>query len=95
MLTVENLNNTEKYKITLRKKYKAHYLGIIFVLQSNIIPDRVRINNRKLILQILDCQNKRTLILLLLEINGDKVTEMKLKDLLNHKFIFNERFSSM
>ena len=32
MLTVENLNNTEKYKITLREKYKAHYLGIIFVL---------------------------------------------------------------
>ena len=32
MLTVENLNNIEKYKITLREKYKAHYLGRIFVL---------------------------------------------------------------
>lgn len=32
MLTVENLNNTEKYKITLREKYKAHYLEIILIL---------------------------------------------------------------
>ena len=61
MLTVENLNTTEKYKITLREKSEAHYLGIILVLSdqiksvaqsspSNIIPDRVQINNRKLIL---------------------------------------------
>ena len=40
MLTVENLNTTEKYKITLREKSEAHYLGIILVLSDQIRSDQ-------------------------------------------------------